>query len=106
MVCVVVKRTTKLTQEEIVQMSRELGMDWDNLAALMDIPYREREEIRFNSMLCLRFSSKAEQVFKLFNDSECFDRNTLVMYLKELKLNNVIKKMFPMDDEVRGSQHN
>ena len=105
MVSVVVQRTTRLTHEEIVQMSCEVGIYWDNLAALMDIPYREREEIRFN-VLYRRFSSKAEQVFELFNDSECFDRNTLVKCLKELKLNNVIKKMIPMDDEVRSSQHN
>ena len=66
-------------------MSRNVGTDWDNLAALMDIPYPEREEIRVNYGKYPSFSSKAEQVLKLFNNSDCFDRNTLVMYLEELR---------------------
>ena len=81
-------------------MSREVGIDWDNLAALMDIPYSEREEIRVNYAKYPSFSSKAEQVLKRYNNSDCFDRNTLIKYLEELKRYDVKKKMLPMDDQV------
>ena len=81
-------------------MSREIGIDWDNLAALMDIPYSEREEIRVNYGKYPSFLSKAEQVLKLFNNSECFDRNILVKYLEELKRHDVKNKMLAMDDQV------
>ena len=81
-------------------MSREVGIDWDNLAALMDIPYPEREEIRVNYAKYPSFSSKAEQVLKLYNQSECFRRDTLLKYLEELKRYDVKKKMLPMDDQV------
>ena len=100
----VVNRTTKLTKKEIAQMSREVGIYWDNLAALMDMPYPDHEEIRYNSVKYSTYSSKARQVLEFFNDSECFDRNTLVKYLKELKLNNVKKKMLAMDDESESEE--
>ena len=96
---VVVNRTTKLTNKEMTQMSREVGIDWDNLAALMDIPYREREEIRVNYGKYPSFSSKAKQVLNIFNGSECFDRATLVKYLEELKRLDLKKKMLPMNDQ-------
>ena len=100
----VVNRTTKLSNGEIALIGREVGIDWDNLAALMNIPYSRREEIRVSDWKYSTFSSRAEQVLKLFNDSERFDRNTLVKHLEELKRHDIKKKMLPMDDQSESEE--
>ena len=86
------------------QISRLIGIDWDNLAALMDIPYSEREEIRVNYGKYPTFSSKAKRVLEIFNDSECFDRTTLVEYHKDLDRHDLTMEMLPMDDKVMGER--
>ncbi|CAB3978741.1 ---NA--- [Paramuricea clavata] len=99
----VVYRTTKLTKEEITQMSPIVGVDWDSLAGLMDIPYSEREEIRVDYGNLLSISSKAKKVFELFNDSTAFDRHILVKYFKELGRHDLEKEMLPVEDQ-NGSE--
>ncbi len=93
-------RTTKLTNEEIGQISRKVGIDWDSLPGLMDIPYSEREEIRVNNGNYPSCSSKTKRVFELFNDSKCFGRHNLVKYFEELRRHDLKNEMIPMEDEV------
>ena len=93
-------RTTKLTNEEISQISPKVGIDWDSLAGLMDIPYAEREEIRVNCAKYPTFSSKAKRVFELVNDSKCFDRHNLVKYFEELRRYDLRNEMLSVTDEV------
>ncbi len=93
-------RTTKLTNEEISQISPKVAIDWDSLAGLMDIPYSEREEIRVNYGNYPSFSSKAKRIFKLFNESKCFDRHNLVKYFEELRRHDLKNEMIPVEDEV------
>ena len=81
-------------------MSPKVGLDWDSLAGLMDIPYAEREEIRVNYGKYPRFSSKAKRVFELFNNSKCFDRHALVKYFEELRRHDLKNEMLPVEDEV------
>ncbi len=92
--------TTKLTNEEINRISRNVGIDWDSLAGLMDIPYAEREKIRLNKRKYPSFSSKAKRVFQLFNKSECFGRHNLVEYFEELRRHDLKNEMRPIVDEV------
>ena len=93
----VVCRTTKLTNAEISRMSCRLGLDWDNISGLLNIPYYEREEIRFNFV---KFSSKAEQVFRLFNNSPFFCRHLFVKCLNELGREDLIDVMLPEENKV------
>ncbi len=93
-------RATKLTNEEISQISPKVGLDWDGIAGLMDIPYAEREEIRVNCGEYPKFSSKAKRVFELVNDSKCFDRHKLVKYFEELRRYDLINEMLTVTDEV------
>ena len=95
-----VNRTTKLTNEEINRISRKVGIDWDSLAGLMDIPYAEREKIRINNRKYPSFSSKAKRVFQLFNNSECFGRHNLVKYFEESRRQDLKNEMCPIVDEV------
>ena len=81
-------------------MSGKIGLDWDSLAGLMDIPYSDREEIRVDYGNLLSISSKAKKVFELFNDSTFFDRHILVKYFKELGRHDLEEKMFPVKDQV------
>ncbi|CAB3978740.1 ---NA--- [Paramuricea clavata] len=95
----VVYSNIKLTNGEITRMSRKVGLDWDSLAGLMNIPYSEREEIRVDYGNYLSISSKAEKVFELFNDSTFFDRHILVKYFKELGRHDLEKEMLPVEDQ-------
>ena len=81
-------------------MSCLLGVDWDNLAGLLDIPYSDREEIRDNHPKYPDSYSKAEQIFTLFNDSQYFGRHILEKYLKELDRQDVIRLMCPVENKV------
>ena len=93
-------RTTKLTNKEINQIGRDLGIDWDKLAGLMDIPYSEQEEIRASHDIYLSLSSKAKRVLELYNASKHFDRRVLVRYLEEIGRHDLENKMLPIKDEV------
>ena len=95
-----IRRFTKLTNGEIIAMSRKVGLDWENLAALIDIPYSEQEEIRVNYAKYPSFSSKAKRVFELFNESKCFDRHILIKHFEELRRQDLIKEIPPLEDEV------
>lgn len=67
-------------------------MDWDGLAGLMNIQYRVREEINFDTKYP-SFSCKAEEIFALFNNDEYFDRCSLQKFFKELKRHDLEEKM-------------
>ena len=95
----IVCRKTKLRSKEITRMSRVVGVDWDSLAGLMDIPYSDREEIRVNSMKYPDSYSKAGQIFALFNGSQNFDRHILERYVHELGRLDVISEMLPVENE-------
>ena len=95
----VIYRSTKLTNGEIFAMSPKVGIDWDNLAALMDISYSEREEIRVDYVKYPSTTSKAKRVFELFNDSRCFDRHILEKHFEELRRHDLKNEMPPMEDE-------
>jgi hypothetical protein len=97
--------STKLTNGEISWISENVGTDWDKLGGLLNIPYHEREEIRFNSSLYPTFPLKAERILVLFNESRVFHRRTLKNILKELgrhdlekELNAVGNQVFHVDD--------
>jgi hypothetical protein len=81
-------------------MSGKIGLDWDSLAGLMDIPYSDREEIRVDYGNLLSISSKAKKVFELFNESTFFDRHILVKYFKEMGRHDLEENMFPVEDQV------
>ena len=74
-------------------MSTAVGVEWDSLAGLMNIPYSEREQIRMNHAKYPDFSPKAEQIFSLFNVRNDFSRSALGKYFQELDLHDVKKKM-------------
>ena len=80
-------------------MSPDLGIDWDSLAGLMDIPYVQREAIRFDDKHPT-FVSKAKEIFGRFNDSELFDRRILQRHFTELKRLDLKDIMLPMENEV------
>ncbi|XP_028392646.1 ankyrin-1-like [Dendronephthya gigantea] len=94
----VVYQTTKLTNAEISRISCRLGLEWDSLAGLLDIPYYERENIRFNY---LDFFSKAEKVLLIFINSQFFDRHILEKCFNELKRQDLIDIMLPMENEIQ-----
>ncbi len=96
----VVKRNGKLTNGEISRISRKIGVDWDSLAGLMDIPYSEREKIRANQQRYPSFSSKAEQTFVLINESESFDRHNLGKCVEEFGRYDLKKEIIPVENEV------
>ncbi|XP_028404324.1 uncharacterized protein LOC114526970 isoform X2 [Dendronephthya gigantea] len=96
-----VQRTTKLTDNEVDKMCREVGLDWDGLGGLMDIPYEKREEIRLN-VNYPTFSSKAGQILTHYNKSEVFCRHAVRKCLEELGRHDVKDKMLPLDDETEG----
>ena len=81
-------------------MSPALRIDWDSLAGLMDIPYAQREVIRFDHSKYPTFVSKAEEIFRQFDDSELFDRGILQRHFTELKRLDLRDKMLPMENEV------
>ena len=93
-------RATKLTNKEISHVSPKVGIDWDRLAGLMDIPYAEREEIRVNYGKYPSCSSKAKRVFELFNDDKRFDRHILGEHFEELQRHDLKNEMIPVEDEV------
>ncbi|XP_028404377.1 uncharacterized protein LOC114527013 isoform X2 [Dendronephthya gigantea] len=97
-----VQRTTKLTDEEVGKMRREVGIDWDGLGGLMDIPYEKREEIKLNVANYPKFSSRAGQILTHFNKSEDFCRHAVRKCLEELGRHDVKEKMLPLDDETEG----
>ena len=96
----VIHRSTKLAVRKIDVMSSKVGIDWDNLAALMDIPYSEREAIRVNYLKYPSMSSKAKRVLELFNESKSVDRHILVKHFEELRRQDLKNEMPPMKDEV------
>ena len=89
--------TTKLTNTEIGRISHDLGIDWDGLAGLVNIPHSEQQEIRFTYP---SLSLKAKRVVELYNTSKHFDRRILVRYFEEIGRHDLVKKMLPMKDEV------
>jgi hypothetical protein len=82
-------------------MSRVIGVDWDSLGGLMDIPYSEREEIRVNHVEYPNFSKKAEKTFALLIGRDDFGRRDLEKCIEELGRNDLRHEMLPVpEDEV------
>ena len=81
-------------------MSRVVGVDWDSLAALMDVPYSVREEIRLDHINYPDASSKAQKIFTYFNDSPYFCRDILQKSIEELDLHCVKAEMLDVSSEV------
>ncbi len=81
-------------------MSSIVGVDWDSLAGLLNIPYSQQEEIRFNNRKYPDFYSKAEQVLKMYNESEFFGRHALVRHFEELRRHDLKDEMHPVQTEV------
>ena len=81
-------------------MSSVVGVNWNNLAALLDIPYSKREEIRRDNINYPDLSSKAEQIFKYFNDSLHFCRYIVEKSIEELHLHEVKEEMVARNDQV------
>ena len=96
----VVHRKTKLLSREIRGMSRVVGVDWDSLAGLMDVPYAVREEIRLDNRNYPDASSKAEKIFTYFNDSPYFCRYVLQRSIEELDLHCVKAEMLDVKNKV------
>ena len=95
-------RITKLSEGEISRLSNVVGVEWDSLAGLMDIPYSKREEIRFNNTVYLDPPLKAEEILKLYNRSEGFSRDDLAEHFDELERNDWKKMLrLPVNEEVR-----
>lgn len=87
-----------LTNAEICRMSSEIGMDWDSLAALMDIPFVKREEIRMNHAQYPDCTAKSQQIFALINESRSFDRLNLEKCVKELGREDVKIEIHSVDE--------
>ena len=96
----VVYRNTKLFPREISKMSLVVGMNWNNLAALMDIPYSKREEIRQDHINYPNATLKAEKIFKCFNESSHFCRYVVEKSIEELHLHEVKAQMLARSDQV------
>jgi hypothetical protein len=96
----VVYRTTKLTNGEISLVSRGVGVDWDSLAGLLDIPYPEREEIRINDRKYPDSYAKAGQILELFNGRRDFSRRILEKCAEELELQDLKDELHPVENEV------
>ena len=96
----VVHRETKLLSREIRRMSRVVGVDWDSLAGLMDVPYAVREEIRLDHINYPDASSKAQKILTYFNDGPYFCREILQKSIEELDLHCVKAVMLGVSDKV------
>ncbi|XP_028411853.1 uncharacterized protein LOC114534590 [Dendronephthya gigantea] len=79
-------------------MSNEIGMDWDALAALMNIPYGKRDEIRMNASQYPDNTAKGQQILAFINESQNFDRHTLEKCVKELGRGDVKIEIHPEDE--------
>ena len=74
-------------------MSTMVGVDWDGLAGLMNIPYCEREEIRMNHSKYPDSPSKGEKILSILSSREDFCRGALKKCVKELSLHDVMHAM-------------
>ena len=81
-------------------MSRAVGPDWDSLAALMDVPYSVREEIRQDNINYPDVCSKAEKIFRYINDSPNFSRVALKKSIEKLELESVKVEMLDVSNKV------
>ena len=81
-------------------MSFKVGADWDKLAGLMDIPFPQREEIRFNYSAYPSLASKAEHVFVHYNTSKSFSRHALKKIFKELRRHDLEIELIAAGNQV------
>ena len=93
-------REIKLTNREISRMSLIIGVDWDSLAGLLDIPYSEREQIRLNHAKYPDIPSKAQKILELVNCRECIARHDLVKCAEELRRQDLKNEIVPTKEEV------
>ena len=93
---IVVYRTTRLSNREISRISSAVGVNWDRVAGLINIPYSKREEVRMNHANYPNSFCKAEKIFSLFNGREDFCRNALEKSFEELNLHDVKSEIRPV----------
>ena len=87
-------QSTRLSSREMYRLSRRIAVDWENLAAVMNIERPKRDGIRCN-MHYNDARSKAEKILAMFNNEKDFSREKLCQYLKEigqLELTAPVKK--------------
>ena len=90
----------KLTTTEISQLSRKLGVNWDELAGLMDMPYSKRDEIRLDHPQYPGTFLKAQQVFVHFNSCDHSCRHHLKKCLERFEQVDLKNTMLPVQNEV------
>ena len=81
-------------------MSHVVGVYWESLAALIDVPYSVIEEIRLDHINYPDAISKAQKIFTYFNDSPSFCRDILQKSIEELDLHCVKAEMLDVSNKV------
>ena len=76
---------TPLSSRGMYLLSQRLVVNWDKLAALLDITAAERDDIRY-SLLYINSRSKAEKMLAIFNNMEDFSRQKLAECLGKIGL--------------------
>ena len=77
-----------------------IGVDWDSLAGLLDVPYSQREEIRTNHVKYPDCTKKALQIFSLYNNREDFNFCNLQKCAQEIERLDLINELPPVEDQV------
>ena len=95
-----VRREERLPNSEIIRLSGVLGVDWDCLAGLLDIPYSQREEIRTNQMKYPDCTSKASKIFSLYNNREDPEFYILRKCFQELERQDLLNELPPVENQV------
>ena len=90
-------RNGRLTNSFITRLSRQVGVDWDSLAGLMDIPYEDREQIKQDEKNYPDIRSKAQKILNMFNEGSNFGRKLLVKFLEELGRHDVVETIKDFD---------
>ena len=75
---------TPLSSREMYRLGLRIGVDWEQLARLMNIEKAERDDIRCN-IRYIDARSKAEKILAIFNTSGGFSREELAKHLREMK---------------------
>ena len=84
----VVLPNTRLSPREMYRLSREI-VDWESLAALMDLSMAERDHIHRNNTIP-DSRSQAEKALSIFSKSKNFCRKKLGDHLKDIGLCNLM----------------
>ena len=93
-------RDGRLTNGQIHRLSYTIGVDWDSLAGLLDIPYSQREEIRTNHVKYPDCTKKALQMFSLYNNREDFNFCNLQKCVHEIERLDLIDDLRSVENQV------